>query len=149
MGRWDSQLFLRITPNRIDLKKQKRKLLHSDIYRPLPICAQWRPFCFPHLFLCITLTSLSRAFYFGLGLIFFSFSQRCKARHSSTALLNKCLYFSFLRAAGILVFNESFFFVLFPFSLVLHETSGTLIVFFLNVLSLKKKMKRWTVRSVV
>lgn len=116
----------------------REELLHSDF---TDLCRF--VLCFPHKSLYNTVTSLSRAFYFGLGLIFYFYFfgnslQCCKARRSSTALLNKCLYLSFLCAAGILVSKDSYFvYVL----LVLHETSGTLIFFFFFLMYYR--WKKW------
>lgn len=55
------------------------------------------------------------------------FLQCCKSCHSFIALLKKCLYLSFLHAAGILVSNDSYLVSILCF---LHETSGTLIFLF-------------------
>lgn len=109
--------------------------------------SQRRPFCFPHVTLYSTVTSLSRAFYFWFRVDYVViFRSVVKLAALLLLCLKKCMYLSFSRAAGILVSNDSFVSIL----LVLHETSGTLIFFFfLMYYRWKKIMKRWTVRSVV
>lgn len=91
-----------VFPQTVLISKQ-RWTAAFRLYRPLPIRAQRRPFCFPHVFLYITVTSVSRAFYFGLELTFlFVFRSVVKlAALLLLCLISVCIYH--LSAAGILI----------------------------------------------
>lgn len=82
-----------VFPQTVLISKQ-RWTAAFRLYRPLPIRAQRRPFCFPHVFLYITVTSVSRAFYFGLELIFlFVFRSVVKlAALLLLCLISVCIY---------------------------------------------------------
>lgn len=108
-----------VFPQTVLISKQ-RWTAAFRLYRSLP--TQRRPFCFPHVFLYIRVTSVSRAFYFGLELIFlFVFRSVVKlAALLLLCLISVCIYhFKCCRYLDLMIVFSSL--------LVLHKTSGTLI----------------------
>lgn len=88
------------------------------------------------MYSCILLSLLFPGHFIFRFRVDFAFLSRSAVKLAALLLLCfiSVLYLSFLRAAGILVFNDSF---CFPFLSVLHETSGTRI--FLKCIIAEKK----------